>query len=65
MSEAPRYWLVDDTGLPKKGRRSVGVARQYCAQVGKQDNCPVAVSVSLATKDASVPAAYRLYLPEA
>ncbi|EQD29968.1 ISXo8 transposase, partial [mine drainage metagenome] len=51
-------WIVDDTGLPKKGTHSVGVARQYCGQLGKQENCRVAVSVSLAT------AAYRLYLPE-
>ena len=36
-------WVVDDTGFPKKGRESVGVARQYCGQVGKQDNCRVAV----------------------
>ena len=64
MGDAPRYWLVDDTGMPKKGRHSVGVARQYCGQIGKQDNCQVAVSVSLATEAASVPVAYRLYLPE-
>jgi SRSO17 transposase len=58
-------WIVDDTGFPKKGTHSVGVARQYCGQLGKQDNCRVAVSVSLATEDASIPAAYQLYLPEA
>lgn len=57
-------WIVDDTGFPKKGTHSVGVARQYCGQLGKQDNCRVAVSVSVATEEASVPAAYRLYLPE-
>jgi SRSO17 transposase len=57
-------WIIDDTGLPKKGRHSVGVARQYCGQLGKQDNCQVAVSLSLANHHASVPAAYRLYLPE-
>ena len=65
MGEGPRYWLVDDSGMPKKGRHSVGVARQYCGQIGKQDNCQVAVSLSLATEAASVPVDYRLYLPEA
>ena len=58
------YWIVDDTGFPKKGTHSVGVARQYCGQLGKQDNCQVAVSVSLATEQGSVPIAWRLYLPE-
>ena len=57
-------WIVDDTGFPKKGAPSVGVARQYCGQVGKQENCQVAVSLSLANHHASLPAAYRLYLPE-
>jgi len=58
-------WVVDDTGIPKKGRPSVGGARQYCGVLGKQDNCQVAVSVSVAHERASVPVAYRLYLPEA
>jgi SRSO17 transposase len=57
-------WIVDDTGFPKKGTHSVGVARQYCGQVGKQDNCQVAVSLSVATHHASLPIAWRLYLPE-
>jgi SRSO17 transposase len=57
-------WIVDDTGSPKKGRHSVGVARQYCGQVGKQDNCRVAVSLSVATWNASLPVGYRLYLPK-
>jgi len=58
------YWIVDDTGFPKKGKHSVGVTRQYCGQLGKQDNCQVAVSLSLASTRGSVPVAYQLYLPE-
>src|SRR3954451_17686987 len=60
-----RAWIVDDTGLPKKGRLSVGVARQYCGQLGKRENCQVAVTLSVATEQASLPIAYRLYLPDA
>src|SRR5215207_3412209 len=56
-------WIIDDTGFTKKGRHSVGVARQYCGQLGKQDNCQVAVSLSLANHAASLPVAWRLYLP--
>jgi SRSO17 transposase len=58
-------WIIDDTGFPKKGRHSVGVARQYCGELGKQDNCRVAVSLSLANERASLPIAHRLYLPRA
>ncbi len=58
------WWIIDDTGFPKKGRHSVGVARQYCAMLGKQDNCQVAVSVSLASAQGSLPVAWQLYLPE-
>jgi SRSO17 transposase len=61
---AGQYWIVDDTGFPKKGKHSVGVARQYCGQLGKQDNCQVAVSLSFATEVGSVPIAYQLYLPK-
>jgi SRSO17 transposase len=57
-------WIVDDTGFPKKGKHSVGVARQYCGQLGKQENCRVAVSLSIATWSSSLPIAYRLYLPK-
>ena len=58
-------WIIDDTSFPKKGRHSVGVARQYCGQLGKQENCQVAVTLSIANHAASLPVAYRLYLPEA
>lgn len=61
---AIRAWIIDDTGFPKKGVHSVGVARQYCGQLGKQDNCQVAVTLSVANDHASLPIAYRLYLPE-
>jgi len=57
-------WIVDDTGHPKKGQHSVGVSHQYCGQLGKQANCQVAVSLSLANHDASLPVAYQLYLPK-
>ncbi len=57
-------WIIDDTSFPKQGRHSVGVARQYCGQLGKQDNCQVAVSLSLTNRHASLPVAYRLYLPQ-
>ena len=58
-------WIVDDTGIAKKGTHSVGVARQYCGRLGKQDNCQVAVTLSIANHTASLPIAYRLYMPEA
>jgi SRSO17 transposase len=57
-------WIIDDTGFPKKGRHSVGVARQYCGELGKQDNCQIAVTLSVANHHASLPVAYRLYLPK-
>ncbi len=58
-------WIIDDTGIAKKGTHSVGVARQYCGRLGKQDNCQIAVTLSVANHAASLPIAYRLYLPEA
>lgn len=57
-------WVVDDTGMPKKGHHSAGVAGQYCGVLGKQANCQVAVTVALVNRTMSVPAAWRLYLPE-
>src|SRR5271169_2932671 len=64
QGDSLQAWIVDDTGMLKKGQHSVGVARQYCGQVGKQDNCQVAVSLSIATNRCSLPIAFRLYLPE-
>jgi SRSO17 transposase len=57
-------WIIDDTGLPKKGQHSVGVKPQYCGQLGKEANCQVAVSLSIANHFASLPIGYRLYLPK-
>ncbi len=61
--QAPCFWIIDDTGFRKYGKHSVGVARQYCGRLGKTENCQVAVSLSLATAEGSVPLDYRLYLP--
>ena len=57
-------WIIDDTAFPKQGTHSVGVHHQYCGQLGKQANCQVAVSLSIANHCASLPVAYRLYLPK-
>ncbi|MCH8478095.1 MAG: IS701 family transposase, partial [Wenzhouxiangella sp.] len=62
-SEGPVWWIIDDTGFPKRGKHSVGVARQYCGQTGKRDNCQIAVSLSIANARGSLPIDYQLYLP--
>jgi SRSO17 transposase len=56
--------VVDDTALPKQGRHSVGVARQYCGWLGKQANCQVLVSLTLARGEVPVPVGPRLFLPD-
>ena len=60
----PDGWVIDDTGLPKDGRMSPGVARQYCGALGKTANCQVIVSVNAVTDRASCPLDWRLFLPE-
>ncbi len=61
---APEVFVVDDTGFPKKGEYSVGVARQYSGTLGRIDNCQVASSLHLASDDSSACIGFRLYLPE-
>jgi SRSO17 transposase len=60
-----KAWIVDDSSYPKQGSHSVGVHHQYCGQLGKQANCQVAVTLSIANYHASLPIAYQLYLPKA
>ena len=60
----PEAWIVDDTGFPKFGRYSVGVARQYCGALGKVGNCQIGVSINAATDTASCPLDWRIFLPE-
>jgi SRSO17 transposase len=57
-------WIIDDTSFPKQGHHSVGVRHQYCGHLGKQANCQVAVTLSLANHQGSLPVAYQLYLPK-
>lgn len=58
------HLIVDDTALPKKGEHSVGVAHQYCGALGKQANCQVLVSLTLANREVPAPIALRLFLPQ-
>src|SRR5215208_669103 len=57
--------VIDDTALPKKGTLSVGVARQYCGQLGKKANCQALVSLTLARAEVPVCVGLRLFLPRA
>jgi SRSO17 transposase len=56
--------LIDETSFGKKGKNSVGVARQYSGRAGKVDNCQVAVFSALVAGDKSLPIDFRLYLPK-
>ena len=58
------FLVIDDTALPKKGEFSVGVARQYCGQLGKKASCQALVSLTLAGREVPVPVGLRLFLPE-
>jgi SRSO17 transposase len=60
----PAAWVIDDTGFPKFGRMSVGVARQYCGALGKVGNCQIGVSVHAVSDEASCPLDWRLFLPQ-
>src|SRR5260370_35710764 len=57
-------WIIDDTSFPQQGRHSVGGARQYCGQLGQQNNCQWAVSRAIANKDASLPWASQCLRPQ-
>ena len=60
----PEAWIVDDTGFPKFGKMSVGVARQYSGALGKVGNCQLGVSINAASEQASCPLDWRLFIPE-
>ena len=57
-------YILDDTGFPKKGAHSVGVARQYSGTLGKIGNCQIGVSLNYATDEGCFPIDFQLYLPE-
>jgi len=61
---SPEAWVIDDTGFPKFGNMSVGVARQYSGALGKVGNCQIGVSIDAATDEASCPLDWRLFIPE-
>jgi SRSO17 transposase len=61
---APGAWVIDDTGFPKFGKHSVGVARQYSGALGKVGNCQIGVSVNACSDEASCPLDWRLFIPE-
>jgi SRSO17 transposase len=60
----PEAWVLDDTGIPKDGKRSPGVKRQYSGTLGKIGSCQIAVSLHAVGRQGTVPLGFRLYLPE-
>jgi SRSO17 transposase len=60
----PEAWIIDDTGFPKFGKFSVGVARQYSGALGKVGNCQIGVSINAASDVASCPLNWRLFIPK-
>jgi SRSO17 transposase len=60
----PAAWVLDDTGVPKDGKHSPGVKRQYSGTLGKIGNCQIAVSLHAVSAGGTVPLGFRLYLPE-
>jgi SRSO17 transposase len=60
----PTAWVLDDTGVPKDGKRSPGVKRQYSGTLGKIGNCQIAVSLHAVSQKGTVPLGFCLYLPE-
>lgn len=60
----PEAWIIDDTGFPKFGKMSVGVARQYSGALGKVGNCQIGVSINAASENASCPLDWRLFIPK-
>jgi SRSO17 transposase len=60
----PTAWVLDDTGVPKDGKHSPGVKRQYSGTLGKIGSCQVAVSLHAVSARGTVPLGLRLYLPE-
>ena len=61
---SPEAWVIDDTGFPKFGKMSVGVARQYSGCLGKVGNCQIGVSINAAIEHASCPLDWRLFIPK-
>ena len=64
VQEPVTVWIIDDTGMLKQGKHSVGVQRQYTGSAGKIANCQIAVTLSAATRHEAVPIDVALYLPE-